>query len=144
VLERGEAVASILLRVLLVADADQRLLEELDDRCDHLLLREPLPRQVLANALPNRAERVAERDHASVLGFVADLAPPRVVAVLLAPPRVPAGGLDVAALVGADPHVRPRRRNGQRPDPLQRGFVEDPLPVRSDVREPLAGSFAPD
>ena len=54
-----------------------------------------------------------------VLGLVAHLAPARVVAVLLAPARVAAGGLDVAVGVRADPDVGPGRRDRQLADPLQ-------------------------
>ena len=46
-------------------------------------------------------------------------APVRVIAVLLAAARVAAGRLQVAARIGADPDVGPRRRHRQPGDPLQ-------------------------
>ena len=49
--------------------------------------------------------------HAAELRFVSDLAPPGVIAVLLATPRIAAGRLDVAVGTGTDPHVGVCRRN---------------------------------
>ena len=82
-------------------------------RRQHLLARQ-------AGAAPGRASTRSrmrgrargEGEHAVVLGLVAHLAPARVVAVLLAPARVAAGGLDVAGRMGRS--RRPSRPAGSR------------------------------
>src|SRR6476620_4409260 len=55
--------------------------------------------------------------------------------VLPATCRIDTGGLDVAVRPGADPHVLPRRRDGQRADPVQ-PLVLDQRPVDVGVGEP--------
>src|SRR6185436_17645299 len=69
------------------------------------------------------------------LRIVTSTAPLRVVAVLLATPGVPAGRLDVAVRVGADPDVGPGGRDGERLDPLDGRRVPDGLAVPVAVRE---------
>ena len=46
-----------------------------------------------------------------------------MIEVLLSAPGIPSGCLQVAVDYRADPDLRPSRRNGQRPDPV------DDLPV---------------
>jgi hypothetical protein len=67
-----------------------------------------------------------------------------VVAKLLAALRVAAGGLEMAARVGADPYVGPGGWDGERADSLQRRFIAEDLPFRVEVREPAAGPRSPD
>ena len=67
-----------------------------------------------------------------VFRLVAHLAPARMIAVLLAPARVAAGGLQVAVRVGADPHLGPGRRDRQRADAPQRLGIADRRAVRAD------------
>ena len=119
VAQGGQAEGVVLLGVLLVADADQRRLEELDDGRQHLLAPQAALRQVALDPLADLRQRVAEGDHAAELGLVADLPPVGVVAVLLAPPGVAAGRLQMAVRAGADPDVGPGRRDGQLADALQ-------------------------
>ena len=69
--------------------------------------------QVALDALAQARQHLAELEHAAELGAVARLAVLRVVAVLLAAARVARRGLDVAVGIGADPHVGPRRRDGE-------------------------------
>ena len=91
-----------------------------------------------------RGSTSTEGDHAAELGLVPHLAPPGVIAVLLAPPGVPAGGLEMAVGRGADPHIGVGRRDRELSDPLQRLLVGDPLPVLADVGEPGARALAAD
>ena len=101
----------------------RRHVEQPHDRRD-----DPLPAQRRAGA--GRARRGAgcgaapgERDQPVVLRLVAHLAPPRVVAVLLAAARVAPGRLDVAVRRRADPDVGPRRRDRERVDSRSLGPV---------------------
>src|SRR6201999_971964 len=60
----------------------------------------------------------------------------------LAAGHVPPDHLEMAARVGADPHVLPRRRDHQRLDALDRGTVVQRLAVGADVPETGAGPAA--
>ena len=71
----------------------------------------PGRREVRVDALADRRQQPGEGDHPLELRAVAVLAVARVVAVLLAAPGVATGRLQVAARVGADPDVRPGRRD---------------------------------
>src|SRR6185436_13697951 len=68
----------------------------------------------------------------------------RVVAVLLAAFAVAAGGLQVAVRERADPHVAPRRRNGERADARELLLVLDLLAVHADVAKAAAVTQATD
>ena len=59
----------------------------------------------------------------------------RVVAVLLAPARVPPRGLQVAVWISADPHVLPRRRNHERTDARQLLPIRQPSSGGGEVAE---------
>src|SRR6185503_13169592 len=85
----------VLARVLVVPDADARLVEQADDRRHDAGLAQRAPRHVPVDLPPDPRKRLAEGDHAAVLDLVPHRAPARVVAVLLAPASVPAGGLEV-------------------------------------------------
>ena len=93
----------------LVADADEGGFEEADDGGEDFFAREAGEGEVLVDALADGGEGGAEVEHVFVLGLVADFAPARVVAGLLAAAGVAAGGLQVAVGDGADPDARPRR-----------------------------------
>jgi hypothetical protein len=86
------------------------LLEKLDDGREHFLARQILAPQMAGHAGADARERLRERDETAVLHFVADLAPARVITILLAAPRVATGRLQVAARIRADPDIGPRRR----------------------------------
>ncbi len=70
--------------------------------------------------------------------------PGGVVDVLLAPALVAAGGLDMAARVGADPDVGPGRRDHQLGDAVLGGCVVDRLPIGVEIGEALADLAAVD
>ncbi len=144
VAHRRQAERVVLPGVLLVADADQRLLQELDDRRQDLLARQAGPRQVAVSALADAGQRLPEGEHPLVLRLVAHLAPARVVAVLLAPLGVTPGRLEVAQRIGADPDVGVGRRDAERLDPRQLPRVADRPAVEADVTEALARALAAD
>src|SRR5207248_2110481 len=100
---RRQAVGPVVAGVLVIADADERLLEELHDRGEDLGPRQAGPPQIGVGAPADRREGAAELNHPPVLGIVPDFTPARVISVLLPASRVPAGSLQVAAGVGADP-----------------------------------------
>src|SRR5690606_37762359 len=72
------------------------------------------------------------------------LLPAGVVPVLAPALVVGPRGLDVAERVRADPHVGPRRRDGEVADPGQGVLVVDPVPVGVHVVEAPAGALAGD
>src|SRR5687767_12497361 len=116
--QRGESEGFVLARVLVVADADQGPVEQPHHRGEDLAAAQPAGTQVALDALAQRGQRLAELQHAAELGAVARFPVRRVVAILLAPPRVARSGLDVAFRVGADPYLRPGRRDRQAVEPL--------------------------
>ena len=117
---RREPVRTVLLGVFLVADADHRELEQADDRGKHLLAREPAAAEVVGHMTAKSSQHVAELDEAVELRPLADLAIARMVPIHLAALAVPPGRLQVPPTVGTDPHVDPRRRDGERLDPRAR------------------------
>ena len=100
VAQRRQAVRAIRSRVFVVADANQRLFEQLHDRREHLLARQTLASHVLAGPPADGRQCLREPDHAVVFRFVADLAPLRVIAILFAAARVAPGRLKVSARIG--------------------------------------------
>src|SRR5216684_1822598 len=100
--------------------------------------------QVPVGSLPNLGQRFGEREHAIVFDGIADLPPPRVIAILLPPARVSTGRLQVATRVGADPNVGPGGRDGQALDPPKGLWVTDGVAVAARVAEPLPRSGTPD
>ena len=69
--------------------------------------------EIVVDPLADGGERFGEEDHALVLGFVADFAPARMVAALLAAAGVASGGLEVAVGDGADPDIGPCGRDDE-------------------------------
>src|SRR5206468_2308356 len=89
-------------------------------------------------------QRCAEAEHAIVFHLVAHFAPAGMIAVLLAPPRVATGGLDVAVLARANPHASPGGRNRQRPNPPERIEVAHGLAIGGAIDKSLALFLAGD
>src|SRR5262249_51708126 len=87
-------------------------------------------------------QRLREFAEGLELVGVTQLAPARVVAILLAPARIAASRLQVAALVAADPDVGPGGRNRQRPEAVERFRVPYLLAFRIEVFEALPGMAA--
>src|SRR4051812_32907661 len=138
VAQGGKSVRAVLLCVFLIADAHERGLEQPDDGGNDLLAGQALALEVALDAASQARQGLGEGDRPLVLRLVARLAPQLVIAVLLSPPCVTPGGLDVAARVGAYPHLGPRRRDCQGADTRERLAVSDRRAVGAAVRERLA------
>src|SRR5262249_13288347 len=104
----------------------------------HLFTRQPGPAKVGVGALTNLRQRLRKDHQSSVLDLVADLAPLRVIAILLPPARIAARRLEMAARIGANPHVGPRGRDHERADARQHGGVADAAAVLVDIAETAA------
>ncbi|MNE59982.1 hypothetical protein D3C80_1551040 [compost metagenome] len=81
---------------------------------------------------------LGEGQHAPVLVLVAQFAPLRVVAVLLAATGIATGCLQMPLRVGADPHICVGRRNHQRGYARKGGAVAHPLAIGIQVNEAVA------
>ncbi len=139
----GEAEAAVGGGVFVVADADQGGLQKPHHRRQHLLPRQAVPLQVRVDGGAQPGQGAAEGGHAVVLALVAVRPPLGVIDVLLAALLVAAGRLDVAAGVGADPDLCPRRRNHQAGHAVERLRIGELAPVGADEAEALAGAPAP-
>src|SRR5258706_624669 len=131
--QRGQAVGAVGARVLVVADPDQGLVEQANHGREQLAAAEISRAQVALDALAQLGQRLAELQHPAEFRLVARFPVRRVVAILLAAPRVASGGLDVPGGVGTDPNFGPGRRNGERVEAPARGGIADPLAVRRVV-----------
>ena len=128
---------SVLARVFVVPHPDGRDVEEANHGGDNPFPTERAATHVAVDAPPDTRQRPGERREPVVLGLIAHLPPSRVVAVLLAPPGVSAGRLDVAVRRPADPDIRPRR-DGERLDPRPLAAVGDRPAGRIQVLEAAA------
>src|SRR5256885_16013525 len=113
VAQRRQPVGAVLLSVLVIPDADSGVFQQANNRREHLLPWQAGPFEVAVGVFADLRQRLGEGEHAVVLDGVADLAPARVVAILLAPARVAPGRLQVATGVGTDPDIAPGGRNGE-------------------------------
>src|SRR5437762_1123891 len=107
VAQRREAVAAVLFRVFLVADANERDLEQPDDRGDDLVSGDLAAAQIAVDALPYLRQGIREIKDAFVLRLFADLTEAVVIAVLLATLRIATRRLQMPARVRGDPDVAP-------------------------------------
>src|SRR5690348_5000746 len=144
IVQRRQPIRFVLARVLLVANAQRGLIQQAHHRRQHLLAWQIRQRQIGRDPRADGRQRLRERDHAVVFRGVAHRTPVWVVAILLAPLRVLARRLQVPARVRADPHLRPRRRNAQRPNTLQRRAIPHRLPPRIHVAEAAPRPLPPD
>ena len=136
--QSSQAVALVSLGVFGVANAKQGCFHQAHDRGEHPLSRQTAPPQIGFDALPDRRQNPAKRQHLAVFRLVADLAPTRVIAVLLAAALVPSGRLDMAVWIGTDPYRSPGGRNRQRTNALQGIEVAHQLPVGQAVVEAVS------
>jgi hypothetical protein len=125
-----EAIRFIVAGIFIVANANQRRLRQLDRGREHLLARQTPLAQMTSGSATNLGQRFRERDNAFVLVLVLGVAPPRVIAILLAAARVTAGGLQVSVRYRADPDVLSRRRNRHRLNPCERRWIAERLAPR--------------
>jgi hypothetical protein len=129
--------------VFVVADADEGPLEERNDRRQNLLPGKAPAVQIAADATADPGQGPAERRQPVELGLLAMLPVLGVVAILLPATGIPAGRLEVAAIVPTDPHVGPRRRDRERPDPGQRRRIANG-PAVVDVAKAASCPNTPD
>ena len=145
--QRGEAVGAVLARVALVAHAHEGGVEQPHERRQQLrtLHRGARPRaeQVACDSRADARQRAAEGLQPGVLAVAAFGAPVGVVAVLLAPACVAAGGLQMAVRQRADPDVGIGRRNRQAADARQLALVDQQAAVGPLVAERRAAPHAP-
>lgn len=134
----GQAVGAVVAGVAVVADADQGGVEQRNRQGHHLVATEAGQAQLGVDVPAQPRQRLAEAQQALVLVGIAYLAPARVVAVLLAPTGVAAGGLEMAVGVGTDPDLAIGRRNGQLVQPADLLGVADALAVGIEIDEALA------
>src|SRR6266566_6630804 len=139
-----QPVGAVLLSVLIIPDADSGIFQQADDGREHLRPRQVGSFEVAVRVFTDLRQRLGKGEHAVVLDRVADLAPARVVAILLSPARVTSGRLEVAAPVGTDPDVGPGGRYGEALDPADGLLVADGAAVAIQVGEPLPHSLPPD
>src|SRR5262245_9704911 len=107
------------VRVLLVPNANQRLLEQLHDCRDDFLARQPRSFEIGGGAPADPRQSGGKREQPAVFNLVADLAPARLVAILLPAARISPRGPRTPGGIRADPDVGPRRRDRQAPDALE-------------------------
>jgi hypothetical protein len=125
----GQAEGLVGARIFLIADTHHRQLQQVHDGGQHFFAGQA--RQLHArDGGADGGQGVAKAEHALVLDVVAHLAPARMVAVLLAAPRIAARRLHVAVRARTDPHIGPGGRNGQCLDARQDVVVAHGLAVR--------------
>jgi hypothetical protein len=134
----GQTIALVRLGVFGVANAKEGCLHQAHDRGEHPLPRQTAPPQIGLDALPDRRKNTAKSQHLAVFRLVADLAPPRVIAILLAAALVPSDRLDMAVWIGADPYRSPGGRDRQRTNALQGIEVAHQPPVGQAVVEAIS------
>ena len=144
VAQRRQPVRFVRPRILFVADAQQRFVEQADDRGEHLVLRQPGQGEILLQSTPQPRQLRAELDHARELAVVARFAPLRVIAILLALPRIPTRRLQVSARLAANPHVRISGRNRELADSIERAWSLYRPAVRPEIVEVRPAALAAD
>ena len=138
VADRRQAEVLMLLRVLIVADADQGLLQQRNDGRENFPSRQAGQREMSADRRPEFRQDRRESDDSVVLGALPLGAEARVVPALLPPARVAARHLKVPVGVRADPDVRPGRRDRVGADAGERrGISHDPA-IRVAIGERFA------
>jgi hypothetical protein len=105
-----------LLGIVVVAHPDEGGLEKMNDGSKNFLARETSKGHVLANLRADGGKGLGELHHMFVFGALADLAKAPMIAVLLAPLGIAAGGLDVPVRRRAYPDIGPGRWDGERLD----------------------------
>src|SRR3569623_496040 len=139
----GEAVRAVLARIFLIADAYQCEFEQTHDGRQYFILGHARQGKIVSYPRANARQRMAEGDHAGVLGGVALAAPGRVITVLLAAARIAAGGLQMTIRQWTNPRLAPRRRNGERLDARERIGRPHHMTGRVDITKILTVRLPP-
>src|SRR5207237_5919821 len=131
--QRGQAVGAVLAHVFIVSHPDQRLVQQHHHRGEQLPAAEIRRTQIALDALAQARQHFAEFEHAPELRAVAGFAIAGVIAILLAPAGIGAGGLNVALRVRADPYLGPRGRDREPVESLADAAVVDQDAIRGVV-----------
>src|SRR4051794_8356712 len=142
--QRGEAEGLVLARVLVVAHADERAIQQPHHRGKELAARMVRGAQIVLDAIAQQRQHLAELEHMPELRVVARVAVGGVIAVLLATARVARGRLNVAVGIGTDPDLAPGRRDRERVDPLALAPIDDAHAVRQIIGPAAADALARD
>jgi hypothetical protein len=137
-LHRREPVRVVLLGIFFVADTDHRRFEQRNDGRENLLARQPGSREIADDRSPNSRQRLGEGQHPVELRLIANLAPARMVPVLLASARVAAGRLEMPVLIGRNPDVGIGRRDSELANSSHIAIVGQRFAVEPEVREAAA------
>ena len=135
--QRRQAVAGVLLRVLLTADAQSAGVHDAHHRGKHLIAVHRAPAQLSGHLGADLRQPRAEVDQPVEVEQVAKRAPMFVVQVLAPAAVVLADREQVSVLERADPHVCPGRRNREGLQPHAHR-PRDGLARRIDVAEPFS------
>ncbi len=137
-LQGGEAEGVVLAQVGFIADTDQALFQEADDGCEDLLPGEAAPAEIGGNAAAENRQDLGEMQDMGKLDLIAEGGPVGMIEILLAPPGVAAGRLQMSPRRGADPDLAPGRWNDQGSDALQGLRIANSRSIRRQVPEPHA------
>ena len=141
--EGCEAIGAVLLRVLIIAHADQRSIEQLHDSRQDFLARDTRKSQVAPNSCADTRQRPGKIWKALELREIAMTSPGVMISILLATAGIPAGRLNMAVRGWRNPNTRPSRRDNQRPNSVKvAGFAQQPLAVRQNINKSLSASDA--
>src|SRR5579859_5582633 len=135
-----QPVGAVFAGVLVVAHADEGLVEQLNDGGENLAPAQRGRPQVTLRALPDLGQRFAQLEHVAELRLVALVAIERVIAILFPAAGIAGGGLDVALGIGTDPDVGPCGRDDQRADAAALVRVVDAAAVWLQEYPSLAGT----
>ena len=142
ILHGCQAERFVFTRVFLIADADERALEQPHYRCQDFVPRQTRRSEVFTHAFANFRQSLREDHDPVVLVFVAHLAPTLMVKVLFAPARIATGCLNVAVCRGTNPDVRPGRRNGEICHAQQSLLIPNRFSLGIEIFEAVACGFA--
>jgi hypothetical protein len=138
VAQRGQPERAVFGGVFLVAHAHRGAVQQPHDGRDHRLQRQRPAPQVARHRAADARQGAAELAQAVELLLPLLRLPVGVVAVLLAAPRIAAGGLQMTAWIGADPHLGVGGRDRQAPDAVELCGVADRAARGAQIHEAFA------
>jgi hypothetical protein len=98
--------------IILIADPDQRRLEQIDYRREYLFARQSTLGHVAIDTRADGWKSLREFEQVLIFRGIAHLAPARMIAILLSAFVITAGRLDMAVRIGTNPDVAVDRRHG--------------------------------
>ncbi len=126
--------------VILVPYTEISDIEQADDGRKHALSTEIPFSQITPYSRPKVGQSRPEAFYSGELLSISILPPLVVVAVLASPGRVDANGLNVAVRPGADPNVRPGRREHKLADALEGLLIRDTSAIGVCIAEASAAA----